>query len=180
MNFRKKAFYLAVAVVAALGVFLVSWLTLRPLLLTQIYGGQLEDAIRRIEEITGTIDGQSNPEAIAQIATGEYLNFLLQHRCQNCSSVQVATKIDIQTLRVVEYSSDFSLVVARVEWGWHWVSPRTGIVDSICHAQAYTNVYPLAKEEGVWKITSANYWVEIDPNRVDDSAELRAKYCQSN
>jgi hypothetical protein len=162
-----------------LGVILFGWSVIRPLLLTRMYGPELREAIERFERIFGTVEGQTNPAVMAQIATGDKLEFMVQLRCISCRSVRVATKTYVEVLDVLEYSPTFSLAVARIEWGWHSVSPITGAVDGSCHAEAYTNVYPFARENGVWKMTHADYWIDINPNRVDDTPDLLAKYCGS-
>ncbi len=171
---------LAVVIISAIGIAVLVWQIIYPLWLIQRYGPELQNAIQRIEEVLGTLDGQTKPEVMAQIATGKQLEFLKQYRCVSCLRVQVITKSHVEILRVLAYSPTYAEVIARVEWEWHWVSTQTGLVDSPCHAQAFTNFYPLVREEGVWKMTRIEGWNGIDANRADDSPELRTKYCISN
>ena len=174
-NLIRRRFIAVVGVF--IGVLLLGWWIIRPLWLTEVYGPELAHAVQRYREVLGTVEGWRDLAVIAQVATGDYLDYLAQVRCVDCASVQVATKIGVQVLRVLEYSATTSTAITRIEWGWHKVDPDTGAVLGACHAQAFTDLYVLTWSDGTWKVSGGE---EIDANRVDDSPDLLADYCSSN
>jgi hypothetical protein len=174
MRFNPTRTHVAIVIIALLGLLLAGWWLVRPLWLTQTYGSILRDAVQKYSEVRGTIEGWRDPDVIAQVATGDALDYLLQVRCVDCASVQVATKINVEALKVMEYSPTISKVMVRVEWGWHKTDPNTGTVLGSCHAQAFTSIYVLTWEGSTWKVSGEG---DTDRNPVDDSPELRAKYC---
>ncbi len=159
---------------------LVLWWQLRPLLLTRMYESELRMPVQKYLEVSATIEGWRDPNVMAQVATGNHLKDMIRFRCDNCPGVTVATRTSIKGFEVLEYSSTLSKVRARVEYGWHLVEPNTNTVMGPCHAQAYTIVLILAKEDALWKVSDVEDVSQPEANRIDDSPELLAKYCSSN
>lgn len=171
---------LLVILIAILGIAVCigsASIQLRPTLLTWQHGQEMMSAVQRYNELFASIDGQSDPAVMASFATGEYLDYLMKVRCTNCPSIQVARKVNIVDLRVLDYSPALSRVYARIEYGWSDVSPKTGDVLGPCHAQAFSSIYLLVWQDNTWKITDGE---DINANRLDDTAELLAKYCDDN
>ncbi len=179
MRLHLRWVHLAVALsVLFLGLCSI-WLS-RPLWLTWMHSEEMRQAVQRYLDVTTTIEGNRDPDVIAQVATGNHLKDLIRYRCVKCPRIQVATLIHIPILEVWEYSATTSRVRARVEWGWHWVDSSTRIVISECHAQAYTIILILSRENGVWKISEIGEIGRDERNPIDDTPELRAKYCPTD
>lgn len=169
--------YIAIGMIIVIGTLLLSWQLVRPSWLMKTYGPELKEVILRYVKILGTVEGQSDPSVMAQVATGKSLAYRIQNRCNQCSTAIVVINADANILQVLDYSSVSSEVVARIEIGWHAMSPSSGIVRGICHAHAYTEHFVLVKEDSLWKVADLK---DIDSNSVDDSPELRSKYCDSD
>src|SRR3990172_9488991 len=138
--------------IALLGLLVLGWQLVQPWWLTQSYGPELREAILRYVRVLGTIEGRRDPSVMAQVATGRSLDYLIQFRCKECDTVLVTTEADVKVVKVAEYSSNASKVIARVEVGWRPTSPDTGAVLGARHAQAYTNHFVLTQENGIWKV----------------------------
>jgi hypothetical protein len=158
---------------ATIGV--ITWSLLRPTFLTQQHGAEMRNAVQRYLLLLNSVEGQSDPAVISDYATGEYLEYLMRVRCIDCPSVQVADRIEVVDLRVLDYSPGATRVWVRVEYGWSTVSPQTREPVGECHAQAFSAQYIFQRDDGNWKVIDGE---EVDPNRVDDSSQLRAKYCK--
>lgn len=153
------------------------WGIVWPEWLTRTYGAELREAIQRYEEVLGSVEGVRDPAIMAQVTTGDYLAYLISVRCVDCRSVQVATATHVEVLKVLEYSSTVSKVSVRVEWGWRQVDPSTGAVLSPCIAQAFPASYNLKRENGIWKVAGEEGTYR---HSIDNTPELRAKYCNEN
>lgn len=165
-------------VVIGLSILLVSvtvWGIAWPEWLTRTYGPELREAIQRYEEVLGSVEGVRDPAIMAQVTTGDYLDFLIRVRCVDCGSVEVATATHVEVLKVLEYSSNISKVSVRVEWGLHQVDPNTGAVLSPCIAQAFLESYILKRESGIWKVAGVEGSYR---HSIVNTPELRAKYCK--
>lgn len=170
-----------VAICAVLLIFSFAvWWVVQPWLLTLIYGDELRVAVHNHFTVIYTIAGNRDPNVMAQVTTGKHLADLIRVRCIDCPRVQVATRIEIPFLQVLSYSGNISKVGARVEYGWHLVDTATGTEVGPCHAQAFSTVMILVRENGVWKAADGSdaWGWERDP--VDDTPLLRSKYCPSN
>lgn len=148
--------------------------SIRPKILTWQHEEEMKSAIQYYYETLGSTKGRSDPEVIATYASGEYLDYLLKVRCVNCAGIQVATTVKIVDLVVLDYSPNSSKVATRIEYGWQNTSPITGKVLGACHAQAFSAIYLLNRQNASWKVSGGE---ETNANRIDDSEELRAKYC---
>lgn len=177
LHFRR--IYLAIAIFLLFLCACIGWVY-RLVWWTRMYGAELKPDVQRYFEVTDTVAGWTDPNVMAQVATGNRLEDLIRYRCRTCPRIQVATSVHIPRLEVLEYSSDRSKVLARIEWGWHDVDTKTGAVSSYCHAQAYWIVLILAREGSVWKVSDIGDITREERNPVDDTRELRAKYCPSN
>lgn len=153
------------------------WMQVRPFVLTKLYGEELKLAIQNYQRGLASIEGQSDPAVMAEIATGDYLAYLIKVRCNFCSSVQVATKVEVVDLQVLDHSPSHSKVYARVEYGWSQVSPSTRAAVGSCHAQAFSAIYNLMWQEGRWKVAGGE---DVNADRVDDAPELLERYCESD
>ncbi len=177
MRFNFTRTRVAIVIIILLGLVLAGRWLVYPLWLTQIYGPSLRNAVQRYEEILGTVAGVRDPAVMAQVTTGDYLDYLTRVRCVDCVGVQVVTKTNVDVLSVLEYSPTLSKVMVRVEWGWRDTDPNTGTALGSCHAQAFTSIYVLAWENDTWKVSGGE---DTNRNPIDDSPELRAKYCNLN
>lgn len=177
---QKRTCLFTVLVMFILSMSLVLWWQLRPLLLTRMHESELRMPVQKYLEVRATVKGWRDPDIMAQVATGNRLKDMIRFRCDNCPSVVVATRISIKRFEVLEYSSILSKVRARVEYGWRLVEPNTNTVMGPCHAQAYTIILFLAKEDTLWKVSDVEDIHQTEANRVDDSSELLSKYCSSN
>jgi len=81
---------------------------------------------------------------------------------------------------VLDYSPTWSTVGVRVEQAWHLVDPFTREILGGCHVQAYSEVWLLKREAGEWKVADGADAPGWERNAIDDSPELRAKYCPLN
>ncbi len=174
MNRESLRVWALVTIIAIALAIIFGWWAIRPNWLTQLHGDELGAAVQRFEAIHATVKGQSDPATIDQIAAGDYREFLLKARCGNCPTVQVATKIQVMVQEVLEYSLSTSKVKIRIEMGWYKVSPNTSQRIGTCHAQAFTSIYILTREDGIWKVSGGE---ESDRHAVDDSPDLLQKYC---
>jgi hypothetical protein len=174
---RFKWISLGITSASILLCIVVIWWLLQPWWLTWLHGDELRPAIQKYFEITSTIEGNRDPNIIAQVTTGKHRDYLVRVRCVECPGVQVATRIEIPILKVFDYSSNTSKVGVRIEYGWRLVDTQTGVVIGSCHAQAFSTVMILVQENGVWKVADGGEAWGWERNPVDDSSELRAKYC---
>jgi hypothetical protein len=150
---------------------------LRPRLLTWQHEKEMKLVIQHYYELLASVEGQSDPAVIATYAANGYLEYLLKVRCINCAGIQVAKKIAVTDLRVLDYSPTSAKVYARIEYGWNLVSPQTSATLGPCHAQAFSEIYLLVRQDNEWKIAGGE---EVNPNRSDDTTELLNKYCESD
>lgn len=134
-------------------------------------------AIQRYYRLFASVEGQSDPQVIASYAIGDYFDYLMKVRCVDCPSIQAARVVKVVDLRVLDYSQTSSRVYARIEYAWNKVSPITGERIGPCHAQAFSAIYLLIRQDNVWKIADGE---NINANRLDDTPELRTKYCNSD
>lgn len=178
MRFRFRWIFVAIALLLFLLACLV-WAYL-PAYWTWMYSAELKPDVQRYFEVTDTIAGWTDPKVMAEVATGKHLENLIRYQCRTCPRVQVATSVHIPRLDVLEYSATQSRVLARIEWGWRDVDTKTGAVSSYCHAQAFWIILILTREEGVWKVSDIGDISREQRDPVDDTPELRAKYCPSN
>jgi hypothetical protein len=146
----------------------------------KMWADELRPSIQKYLDVSRTIAGWQDTEAMAQVASGNHLRDMVGNRCLTCTRVQVAIKNHIERLEVLQYSQTVATVRVRSEWGWHDVNPETGMVIGPCHAQAATNIFILTREEGTWKVSDFGKIEAADVNPVDDTPELRAKYCSAN
>lgn len=178
MRFHSGWIFVIIATLLLLLLACIVW-AYRPAYWTWMHSAELKADVQRYFEVTDTIAGWTDPEVMAQVATGKHLENLIRHQCRTCPRIQVMTSMHIPTLDVLDYSATQSKVLARIEWGWHWTNTQTRAVISNCHAQAYWIVLILAREDGVWKISDIGEINQEERNPVDDTPELRAKYCPS-
>lgn len=149
-----------------------------PYFLTMRHGEEMRTAVQHFVETQGSVKGNTDPETISTIATGDYLGYLLEVRCQSCSRIYVTTSVEVADLEVQVYSETHSKVFARIEFGWHWASPRTGELEDRCYAQAYNEIFIFERENSgdTWKVSGGE---EVNRGTVDDyeSPELRQRHC---
>lgn len=165
--------------VLCVGIYL-GWFILRPFILTPLYADELMPAVRRYFERTNTSKGWTDPNILRQVATGKALDWLIQTRCVGCSRIEITTGTHIAELQILDYSGSWSKVGVRVESAWHLVDTNDGTILGPCHAQAYSEVLLLRRESGVWKVADGADAPGWERNAIDDSPELRAKYCPLN
>lgn len=142
--------------------------------LTEQHGAEMKEVIEHFEKTMLSVERHMDPRVIAQVAAGEYFDRLIEARCWDCERVQVATGVGVSRLLVLSYSPTSSRVQARVEYGWKMVSPHSRVALTRCHAQAFTTVYELARQNSVWKVIDEE---AVNPDREDESPGLRARYC---
>ncbi|MBE2197140.1 MAG: hypothetical protein IAE79_00925 [Anaerolinea sp.] len=124
-----------------------AWLTYR-------HYDEIYAVIENFEKSISSLKVHQNPEALAEIATGKYLEFLNQTICQECpSTVLVATNVNIEHLRVLDYKKDFARVFARVEVAWVQMRFSTQETEGGCQATASEGIYHFVKEDGYWKVS---------------------------
>lgn len=174
---KPSFFYLLLA--TSLVMALYSLWRLHPYFLSIRHGEEMRDIVRSFVEIQSSVKGNTDPDTISIIAAGDYLEYLLDVRCQTCSRVQVATGIEVVDLEVRVYSENYSKVFARIEFGWHWASPQTAQLEDRCYAQAYDVIYIFerANQYDNWKVTGGE---AVNRNAVDDSPELNKKHCDES
>lgn len=140
----------------------------------QAHQEEMRLVIQHFSKTLFSIEGQSNPQVMAEIATDGYLDYLLRTRCIACPNFQVARRLEVVELQVLDYSSQTARVYARIEYNWNIVSP-TGQIIGPCHAQAFSSIATLVKQDGLWRVSGGDE--NVNANRVDDSPQLLAKYC---
>jgi hypothetical protein len=137
---------------------------------------ELRVAVQRYLEVTTTIQGISDPNTMAQVASGERLRELMRYRCDGCPSVQKATGIEIRTLEVLEYGQGQSKVRVHYEEGWHQVDAKTGRPVGKCYVQVFTIMLLLSQENQTWKVSKIEEFMpEIIPQV--EFPTLNARYC---
>jgi len=176
LRFKFRRFYFAIAIGLLFLCACVAF-AYRPVLWTWMHGEEMKPNVQKYLEVTGTLAGWTDPEVMARVATGKQLENLIRHQCRTCPRIQSATSVHIAKLDVLEYSATQSKILARIEWGWRDVDTKTGEVSRYCHAQAYWIVLILTREGGVWKVSDVGDISREQRNPVDDTPELRAKYC---
>ncbi len=154
------------------------WGFVRPFWLTRFYGPELEQAVERFFTLIYSVEGNTNPDVVDTVATGQDLEYHMKFLCRDCPSVPVVTEVQAKTLWVLEYSDTTSKAAFRIEWGMQYVDPKSKAVQITCRATAHTKVLILKKEQGVWKVETGADEFGFDRNPVEDSPELHAKYCQ--
>lgn len=177
---RGCALGLAFAIVILGASACLLWWLVRPIILTKTHSAELMPPMQRYLELTSSIEGWRDPTVISRVATGKRLEYLLQNRCINCSRLQVTTTTHIVKMEVLDYSPIWSTVGVRVEQAWHLVNTFTGEILGGCHVQTYSEVWLLKREAGEWKIADGADAFGWERNAIDDSPELRAKYCPLN
>jgi hypothetical protein len=141
--------------------------------LTRKYGPELKAALIEYRRTLGSEAGRTDPNTMAQVATGPHLLNLVKTKCDACPSFQIARSVDVEIIRVLDYSLDYSRVAARVEWGWHKVSAATGEPIGPCHAQAYDQIFIMRYEDKKWKVADG----ESFAHSVVDQRILELKHC---
>lgn len=137
---------------------------------------ELRVAVQRYLEVTTTVEGISDPNIMAQVASGERLRELMRYRCDGCPSAQEATGIEIRTLEVLEYGQGQSKVRVHYEEGWHQVDAKTGRPIGKCHVQVFTIILVLSQEDGIWKISDIEEFIPEIISQVEFRT-LNEKYC---
>lgn len=138
---------------------------------------ELQRDLQRYLEVSNTVSGQRDRDVMREIATGSHFEHRWQLRCKSCI-VQVWITGQIIEFSVMEYNPTMSKVRVRVEWAWHDVDSDTGKVIGPCVAQAYTYIYILAREDGIWKVSDTELPTLAARKLVDNTPELNAKYCK--
>jgi hypothetical protein len=163
-------------VAIALIVLLISWRILYPKWLTWMHGAEMRFATQRYLALHSTIEGWTDPSVMAQVATGEYLEYLIRSRCVDCLGVEVSTGIQIETVDVLEYGSSVSKVHVRYEGAWQMIDPQTRDVIGQCNVGVYENVLIMNRENNDWKVSGGeDFHSKVISN--DEFTRLQTKYC---
>ncbi len=176
-----------------------AWVFVRPAWLTRAHGAEMAQAVERYYRLSNSIEGWTDPNVISQFATGDLVEELIQHRCQDCPAVQVLTGVQVQDILVFDYSDTTSRVQYRVEWGWRLVDTKSHKPVGRCYAEAENGTTSFRREEGIWKVSAgggerdwllnfpqwlrdlANGGDELSSRQlVGNTPELLAKYCPPN
>jgi hypothetical protein len=167
--------------------FLWFWWIVQPIQLaqtwwlTQIYRSELEPAVQRYLDLHTTIEGWQDQNVIAQVATGNRLNDLLQSRCIECTGIEVASGIQVQTFEVLWYDGRWSKVRVRYEGAWQRVDPQTRNVTGQCNVGVYSIELLMICEDGIregriWKVSDVGEYIPKVISK-DEFDRLHAKYC---
>lgn len=174
---------LTIMLVFLFGSLLVAGLMIQPLRqaqtlwLTRMYRSELEPVAQRYLNLHATIEGWQDPNVMAQvIARGKYLDDLIQLRCVECASIEVATGIQIQAFRVLDYKTNTSKVRVRYEGAWQLVDPQTRAVIGQCNVGVYDIELILSREDNIWKVADVGEYI---PKVIstDEFDRLQTKYC---
>lgn len=179
MRSKRIALTLVTILILLLAVFAIIYIEHQNQL-SRIHEEELRPYIQRYLDLHTTIAGWLDPDVIAQVATGEQLNLAIRTRCRDCPSVELIMTNHIVTLEVLEYAETKAKVRVRWEYAWHQVDPKTGGILGPCHAQARTIQLFLTRQDNLWKVSDSGGLDAADVNPVDDTPELRAKYCSTN
>lgn len=172
---RKWFCTIALLSFACLSLYFVAYI-LRSSWLTWAHEAELRPAIQSYLEVSDSIERWVNPSIMVQVATGKQLKYIIQFWCNYCTNVEVATKIEIRSLRVQDYASDESTTFVQYEGGWQKVDPKTHAVVGQCNVGVYDIELILTREDDRWKVADVGEYVP-KVFSDDESVRLREKYC---
>ncbi len=157
--------------------FVIWQVGIKPIVFTRQYGAEMHDILVVYEKTVGSIASHQNPDILAAVAHGDVLEYLQKYRCLECPTVSVVVNVNIENLKVLEYSDDYVEVFARTEIGAVSVHPVTLEIKRPCSAIAIEGVDIMIWEDGHWKISGSKYgradtWTPVE--------ELREKVCPEN
>lgn len=171
----KWACVITLFLISLIGLFVLLWLV-RSSWLTWIHEAELRPVAQKYLEVIDTIEGNRDPNVMAQVATGKYLEYLIRVRCVDCPGVKVATGIQIQTFKVSDYGTTTSKVRVQYEGGWQLVDPQTRAVIGQCNVGVYDIDLIMVREDSVWKIADGDEFIPKVISK-DEFARLQSKYC---
>lgn len=150
---------------------------------TWTHGPKLRPAVQKYLDLTTTIEGWQNPDVMAQVTTGRYLEYLIRTRCVDCSGVEVATGIQIQTFEVLWYDERWSKVRVQYEGAWQMVNPQTRAVIGQCNVGVYSLELLMIREynyyvssSSIWKVADVGEYISKVISK-DEFARLQKTYC---
>jgi hypothetical protein len=134
----------------------------------------MHDVLVNYERTIYSVESHRNPDILSSVAQGDGLAYLEKYRCPECPTVPVVINVNIENLRVLEYSITIAEVSARIDIAVVSASPSTGEIRSNCRATATEGTLTMVREDGRWKIDGggdgqADTWTSID--------ELQQKVC---
>ncbi len=176
----KKRYWLYGAILAVfiyLILFVIWQVGIKPVVLTRQYGAEMYDVLVNYEKIVGSVASHQNPDILATVAHGDALEYLQKYRCLECPTVSVVVNVNIENLKVLEYTDAYAEVFERTEIGTVAVHPVTLEIEGVCRAGATEGITIMIKEGGHWKISGgrggrADTWTPVE--------ELREKVCPEN
>lgn len=175
---RKWFCTIALLSFACLSLYFVAYI-LRSSWLTWAHEAELRPAIQSYLEVSDSIERWVNPSIMVQVATGKQLKYIIQFWCNDCTNVEVATKIEIRSLRVQDYASDESTTFVQYEGGWQKVDPKTRAVVGQCNVGVYSIHLTMTRQDNVWKVEDVEeYYPKVIPH--EEFPRLTAKYCAAN
>lgn len=173
MTSRNKLFALMLFMGFCLLLFATWQFFAKPTVLTQRHGSEMYDVLVNYERTVYSVESHWNPALLSEVAQGDTLAYLEKYRCPECPTVPVVINVNIENLRVLEYSDTHAEVSARIEIAAVSASPSTREIRSECRATAIEGTHTMVREGGRWKIVGGNgradTWTPID--------ELHQKVC---
>ena len=170
---HNKLFALTLLLVFCLLLFALWQFFIKPTILTRQHASEMHDVLVNYERTVYSIESHQNPALLSQVAQGDSLAYLEKYRCPECPTVPVVVNVNIENLRVLEYSETYAEVSARLEIAAVSASPSTHEILSQCRATATEGTFTLVKEDGRWKIIGGNG--QADTWTLPD--ELQQKVC---
>jgi hypothetical protein len=129
---------------------------IKPTVLTWQHASEMHDVLVNYERTVYSVESHPNPALLSEVAQGDTLAYLEKYRCPECPTVPVVINVNIENLRVLEYSETHAEVSARIEIAAVSASPSTREIRSECRATATEGTHTMVREGGRWKIIGVN------------------------
>lgn len=174
---KRNWLYGLILIVGASLLLLAIWqVGIKSIVLTRQHGNEMYNVLLNYEKTVHSIESHQNPDILLDIAQGDALAYLQKYRCPECPTVPIVINVNIEDLKVLEYSDTYAKVFSRIETAAVSVNPRTREIKSKCRATAIEGVDTMIREDGNWKIMGgdgrADTWTPVE--------ELREKICPEN
>lgn len=130
------------------------YVNIRPGILTKRYGAEIAQSLRHINLVVSNYEVGQSTEVLANVATGDYLQALLNYRTDMRNSMfrVVVVNVNIHNLKILSYSETDAKIEARIESANVSVYRASGEINVPCYGLAVEERIFLTRENGVWKI----------------------------
>jgi hypothetical protein len=179
-----KKHWILLASIAAIFTLVVSlyWhLRLRPKILLEKHGDELETALEPTIQTINNFETGEEVAILEGILTYPFLDSMLNREfglgCPQCDYLNITINVQVQPLKILHFSENQVVFHAYVEKGVVVVWRSTGEIKIPCNGYANEAVYTLRLEEGLWKLADVE---NFQTDTVTPVEVLRTRACPEN